>query len=126
MRINTSLQQSLLDRMIAAPASTPVFSFAYTYNAANQRVAVTNADATRWVYQYDTLGQVISGKRYWGDGSPMAGQQFEYVFDTIGNRPLCEDRRGKPRDKFYSHSFWERAEVRKIQFTPPPQGEGHG
>ncbi len=36
--------------------------------------------------QYDSLGQVTSGKKYWSDGTPVLGQQFEYVFDDIGNR----------------------------------------
>jgi RHS repeat-associated protein len=35
---------------------------------------------------YDALGQVTSGKKYWPDGTPVAGQQFEYNFDDIGNR----------------------------------------
>ncbi|MCW5556150.1 MAG: RHS repeat-associated core domain-containing protein [Verrucomicrobiae bacterium] len=54
--------------------------------AINQRTAITNADNARWVYSYDALGQVISGKKYWSDGTPVAGQQFEYGFDDIGNR----------------------------------------
>jgi RHS repeat-associated protein len=29
--------------------------------------------------------QVISGKKYWSDGTPVAGQQFEYAFDADGN-----------------------------------------
>ncbi len=58
----------------------------YAYNTANQRHTVTNADQSYWVYQYDDLGQVTSGKRYWPDATPMAGQQFEYQFDDIGNR----------------------------------------
>jgi hypothetical protein len=29
---------------------------------------------------------VTSGKRYWSDGTPVAGQQFTYNFDDIGNR----------------------------------------
>jgi len=44
------------------------------------------------LYTYDALGQVISGKRYWSDGTPVAGQQFEYGFDDIGNRKVA--RRG--------------------------------
>ena len=32
------------------------------------------------------LGQVTSGRKYWSDGTPVAGQQFQYQFDTIGNR----------------------------------------
>ena len=38
------------------------------------------------------MGQVISGKRYWSDETPVAGQQFEYGFDDIGNRKMA--RRG--------------------------------
>ena len=64
----------------------PFNSFSYDYNAANQRTRTTHADASYWIYQYDTLGQVTSGKRFWADGTPVAGQQFEYGFDDIGNR----------------------------------------
>ena len=34
----------------------------------------------------DSLGQVASGKRFWQVNTPVAGQQFEYAFDDIGNR----------------------------------------
>ena len=56
------------------------------YNSANQRIRATLADGSYWIYSYDFLGQVSSGKRYWQDGTPVAGQQFEYGFDDIGNR----------------------------------------
>ena len=36
-------------------------------NFANQRSRVSHADGSYWIYQYDTLGQVISGKRFWAD-----------------------------------------------------------
>jgi RHS repeat-associated protein len=52
---------------------------------------VTNADNSRWAYSYDSLGQVTSGKRYWSDGVPVAGQQYEYSFDDIGNRKVAAD-----------------------------------
>ena len=29
---------------------------------------------------------MTSGKKYWADGTAVAGQQFEYAFDDIGNR----------------------------------------
>lgn len=64
----------------------PVASFNYNYNLANQRTAATNADNSHWVYQYDSLGQVVSGKKYWANGTPVAGQQFTYNFDDIGNQ----------------------------------------
>ncbi len=44
------------------------------------------ADGSYWLYDYDSLGQVKSGKRYWSDQTTVAGQQFEYGFDDIGNR----------------------------------------
>jgi len=69
-----------------ASSASPISSFNYNYNFANQRGTVTNADNSYWVYQYDSLGQVISGKKYWSDGTPVAGQQFTYNFDDIGNR----------------------------------------
>ena len=35
---------------------------------------------------YDSLGQVIGGHKYFYDGTPVPWQQFDYSFDTIGNR----------------------------------------
>jgi hypothetical protein len=37
-------------------------------------------------WSYVSPDQVASGKRCWQDGTPAAGQQFEYTFDKIGNR----------------------------------------
>ena len=61
-------------------------SFIYGFNDANQRTRVEMADGSFWEYRYDDLGQVISAKKHWRDGTPVAGQQFEYTFDSIGNR----------------------------------------
>ncbi len=65
--------------------STPI-DFNYSYNDANQRTRVNLDDGSFWIYEYDKLGQVVSGKRYWSDWTPVAGQQYEYAFDDIGNR----------------------------------------
>src|SRR5688572_640651 len=59
------------------------FSYEYQYNQANQRTRMSMADGTYWLYRYDSLGQVVSGKKYWSDGAPVPGQQFEYFFDDI-------------------------------------------
>jgi len=75
-----------LTNIYSMVGGTNASSFAYAYNAANQRTSVTNVDATYWIYTYDSLGQVTSGKKYWSDHTPVAGQQFEYNFDDIGNR----------------------------------------
>ena len=61
-------------------------SFAYRHNDANQRTRVESADGSYWQYEYDHLGQLVSARRHWQNGEPVAGQQFEYTFDQIGNR----------------------------------------
>src|SRR2546421_8892776 len=44
------------------------------------------ADGSVWIYSYDPPGQLTSAKKFWPDWTPVAGQQFEYAFDDIGNR----------------------------------------
>lgn len=88
-RMITTKQYDLLNRLSSissTSSSASSISFAYTHNDANQRIRSTLADSSYWIYEYDNLGHVKSGKRYWSDGTPVAGQQFEYAFDDIGNR----------------------------------------
>jgi len=90
-RMTTSKQYDLLNRLqriSSAPGAAGVLpiTFNYTYNNANQRTRRTDSDASYWVYQYDSLGQITSGKKYWSDSTPVPGQQFEYAHDDIGNR----------------------------------------
>jgi YD repeat-containing protein len=59
---------------------------AFSYNPANQRTKDTLADGSYWMYAYDSLGQVTNGCKYFPNGAPVPGQQFDYAFDTIGNR----------------------------------------
>ncbi len=76
-----------LTAIVSLNSSVAVLSsFRYAYNAASQRTSVTNADSSRWQYGYDNLEQVASAKRNWSDNTAVAGQQFEYGFDDIGNR----------------------------------------
>ena len=89
-RMTTSKSYDYLNRLTAIQSLNPQLStlnsFSYSLQRASQRTAITNADGSRWVYQYDKLGQVTSGRKYWSDGTPVLGQQFEYSFDDIGNR----------------------------------------
>lgn len=90
-RMTTTKSHDFLNRLTSissvgtSSTSSPI-SFGYSYNDANQRIRVGQADGSFWLYQYDSLGQVTSGKKYWPDWTPVAGQQFEYAFDDIGNR----------------------------------------
>src|SRR5437588_4596512 len=90
-RMTTSKQYDYLNRLLSistAPGATNQLALAYSdaYNDVNQRTRVQLNDGSFWIYQYDALGQVTSGKKYWADGRPVPGQQFEYGFDDIGNR----------------------------------------
>jgi RHS repeat-associated protein len=75
-----------LTQIASTAAADAAVTFSYQYNSANQRLGVTNADNSFWAYKYDVLGQVTAGKKYWSDNTPVAGEQFEYTFDDIGNR----------------------------------------
>ena len=88
-RMTTTKQYDYLNRL-GSIASSPSNSFTYEYNAANQRTLDRLWDGSYWRYGYDALGQVVSGNKYWSDMTPVAGQQFGYAFDTIGNRTQTE------------------------------------
>ncbi len=75
---------SSLDNVI--PSLSRNLSFSYGHNAANQRTNMTVEGGAAWRYQYDDLGQVTSAKKHWNDGTEVAGQQYGYQFDDIGNR----------------------------------------
>ena len=85
-----SKQFDYLNRLTAISAlnsqQSTFNSFSYNYNSANQRSRVTLADGPYWLLNYDSLGQVTGGTKFWSDGTPVAGQQFGYAFDSIGNR----------------------------------------
>jgi RHS repeat-associated protein len=72
-------------RSLDAQQST-INSYGYQLNTANQRIRSSLSDGSYWSYSFDSLGQVVAGNKYWADGTPVAGQQFNYSFDTIGNR----------------------------------------
>ena len=91
--MTTTKQYDYLNRLTqisSVPSASSVLSYSYGYNSANQRAALTCADSWYWVYAYDSLGQVTSGKKHWSDGTPVAGQQFQYQFDHIGNRQTSD------------------------------------
>ena len=74
--MTTTKQYDLLNRLqliSSAPGASGVssVSFGYVYNSANQRTGATQTDSSCWVYQYDSLGQVTSGKKYFNDSTPV-------------------------------------------------------
>ena len=90
-RMTTSKTYDYLNRLtqissVGGASSASPQTFNYNYNPANQRTKDTLADGSYWVYQYDSLGQVTNGVKYFRDNTLVPGQQFGYTFDTIGNR----------------------------------------
>jgi YD repeat-containing protein len=84
-RMTTANEYDALNRLVSKRSGNGL-NYAYQYNTANQRTEAVLGDGSHWDYQYDALGQVTSGKKYWSDWTPVAGDQFEYAFDNIGNR----------------------------------------
>lgn len=56
------------------------------YDSLNRRTGIGLKDGSYWSYDYDDRDQVVGGKHYWNDGTPVAGQQFDYQYDNLGNR----------------------------------------
>ena len=87
--MTTTKKYDRLNRLLdisSVPSAASAVKFSYAYNDANQRTRRADSDDSYWSYEYDSLGQVTSGKHYWPDALPVAGQQFEYAHDDIGNR----------------------------------------
>ena len=84
-RMTTTNQYDYRNRLLSKHSGAGL-SYAYQYNQANQRTEAILSDNSHWNYGYDSLGQVTSGKKFWSDWTPVAGEQFEYAFDEVGNR----------------------------------------
>jgi len=87
------------------PGGTPTTdAFAYRYDAKGHRDRATDPDGSYWKFQYDTLGQVTSGRRYMpagvaqseDDDLDVPGYRFGYSFDHIGNRTATTATDGVP------------------------------
>jgi len=83
-----------LTSIVNTPSNDTAATFSYTYNAADQRTTNTLADGSYWVYTYDAVGQVSSARKHFADGMRMPWAQFQYDFDTAGNRKTaaCTDK----------------------------------
>jgi RHS repeat-associated protein len=73
-----------------AGASIPVTSHAYTYDAVNRRAEAKLEDGSAWLYGYNDRNELASANRQWLDTRPVAGQQFGYNYDNIGNRTWAQ------------------------------------
>ena len=77
-------EQSGLERL--RTALLLMKSLHFSCDALHRRTLATLEDGSSWRYGYNGRDELIGGKRYWSDSQPVAGQQFEYTYDNIGNR----------------------------------------
>jgi RHS repeat-associated protein len=63
-----------------------VTSHAYHYDWLDRRIQATLEDGSIWNYGYNDRNELIAAHRFWSDWSPVAGQQYGYDYDSIGNR----------------------------------------
>lgn len=73
-------------RTTPSAVGQPPLSFRYEFDAINQPRKATLTDGDAWQFDYDDLGQLTAGRRFWNDGQLVPGQQYFYTFDHIGNR----------------------------------------
>jgi YD repeat-containing protein len=77
---------SSIHNPVGTPSTASVTSHSYLYDALHRRTQATLEDGSSWQYEYNDRNELTGGKRSWQDWTPVAGQQFEYAFDNIGNR----------------------------------------
>jgi RHS repeat-associated protein len=87
-RLTTTKVYDNLNRLTSVTNShlpTPS-SYAYAYNSANQRTRTTRENNSYWSYSYDALGQVTTSRKFDASNVPLAGHDFAWAYDDIGNR----------------------------------------
>lgn len=65
---------------------TALTSHSYTYDSVNRRTQAQLEDGSTWAYGYNDRNELTNANRSWADRSAVAGQQYNYAYDNIGNR----------------------------------------
>jgi RHS repeat-associated protein len=58
----------------------------YAYDPWNRRTRALLEDGSSWAYDYNDRSEVLGARRLWSDQNPVAGQQFGFAYDGLGNR----------------------------------------
>src|SRR5205814_116371 len=71
-RMVTTKQYDYLNRLSSISSQpsaigSSAIGYSYAYNDANQRTRCRLGDGNLWMYSYDPLGQLKSGKKFWPD-----------------------------------------------------------
>lgn len=101
------------------PAVGTAQSYTYTYNNLNQRTRTTREDNSYWTYIYNDRSELESGKKYWSDNSAVAGQQFEFGYDNIGNRQSAKNGGDASGNNFRTSNYTANSLNQYAQRTVP-------
>ena len=55
------------------------------YDALHRRKIVKSQDSTTWEYTYNDRSELLTGVRKLPTAQPLAGQQYAYTYDNLGN-----------------------------------------
>ncbi len=58
----------------------------YGYDQLGRRISQAREDGRKWRYAYDSMGQLTSSRLVADGDAPVAGYQFGFEYDDIGNR----------------------------------------
>ena len=76
-----------LERVWAEDSSGQLLSStSYRFDAVGRRSLAALGDGTQWRYGYNSRGELQSAGKEFPSGEQMAGLQFSYNYDDIGNR----------------------------------------
>ena len=73
-------------RKMSSSTASVISSHDTTFDGFGRRHTDQVEDNSIWTYDYNDRNELISARRSWADSSIVAGQQYGYVYDNIGNR----------------------------------------
>ena len=71
---------------VLGTAGATVNGYTYDYDDVDRRTRATLDDASAWAWDYDDRNGPPGASRFWADQTLVAGQQFEFAYDAVGNR----------------------------------------
>ncbi len=76
----------VVSRAGSAAAGQILSKAAYILDAKGRRQSLFREDGTRWDFGYNSRDEVETGAKRQSNGNLLAGRQFSYEYDDVGNR----------------------------------------
>jgi len=109
-----------LSSITATAASGEVLSHhAYTYDALNRRSQAIRENNDYWTFTYNERSEVTAANRQLNNNSLQAGLQFQYNYDTIGNRITASTGGDSTGNNLRSQTYTSNALSQYSKITTP-------